>query len=145
MSDNLQIAMDRLLPVFKATDEVLNEWSGEKCMQFPNLLGMIAIKLNWDEKQIKENDPFVRWYVRSHADWHVTRGAHGGIMKAENKQKKDSDRIAKILAKAEIKAAIESSAALKSAASTPVIDNKDSSDSMFDESSFDDIQDELDS
>lgn len=124
MSDPIQIAMDRLTPIFKVVDEVLGEWSkdpkSEGCLQFPVLMGMLAVKTTWTDKQARENDPFIRWYVRNHPEWHVTRGAHGGIMKAEDKQKKEAVKIAKLAAKADMKAALEAELAAKKAA--PVVD-----------------------
>jgi hypothetical protein len=136
MSDPIQAATDRLVPIFKVVDEVLSEWSkdksGDGCLQFPVLMGMMVIKTNWTDKQVRENDPFIRWYVRNHPEWHVTRGAHGGIMKAEDKQKKEAVKNAKIAAKADMKAALEAELAAKKAA--PVVDatvdsESDSSDS----------------
>lgn len=118
MNNTIQVAMDRLLPVFQATDEALNNWNGDGCLQFPTLMTTLALKMNWDEKQMRENDPFVRWYVRNHPDWHVTRGAHGGIMKMEDKQKKDSVKQAKATAKAEMKAALEAEIEAKKVAET---------------------------
>lgn len=137
MSDPIQIAMDRLTPIFKVVDEVLGEWSkdikSEGCLQFPVLMGMLAVKTDWTDKQARENDPFIRWYVRNHPEWHVTRGAHGGIMKAEDKQKKEAAKNAKLAAKADMKAALEAELAAKKAA--PIADQSaidsesDSSDS----------------
>lgn len=116
MSNIVQNVLDRLAPLFQATDEALSEWTGEGNLQFPVLLGMMAVKLNWDEKQVRENDPLVRYYVRNNPDWYVTRGAHGGIMRSTEKQKKEGDKLAKDLAKAQMKAAID---AKTSAASQP--------------------------
>ena len=89
-------ACDDLRPIFRATNEALSEWTGEGNLQFPKLLEMLALKLNWGEKQLREADVLVRWYVRRHPDWHVTRGAHGGIMRASEKQKKEAAKLAKI-------------------------------------------------
>lgn len=133
MNDSIQVAMDRLVPIFQKTDEVLSEWSGDGCLQFPALMGMLSLKFNWDEKQSRENDPFVRWYVRNHPDWYVTRGAHGGIMRREDQQKKEALKQAKASAKAEMKAALEAELAAKKAIQvvTPAVDdsNSDSKDS----------------
>jgi hypothetical protein len=74
-------------------------------------MGMLAVKLNWDEKQVRENDPIVRYYVRNHPDWYVTRGAHGGIMRTTEKQKKEAEKTAKTTVKEQMKAAIEAKAA----------------------------------
>lgn len=110
----IQQVLDKVNNVFVPTDEVLNEWraSGPKGnLQFPALLGMIAVKMNWDEEQVRVNDPIVRYYVRNNPDWHVTRGAHGGIMPSEDKQKKESDRLAKLLAKEQARTAVEAKTA----------------------------------
>ena len=123
MSNTVQNVLDKLAPLFQATDEVLGEWSGEGNLQFPVLLGMMAVKLNWDEKQVRENDPLVRFYVRNNPDWYVTRGAHGGIMRATEKQKKEADRAAKEAARLQMKAAIE---AKTSATALPTDTDSDS-------------------
>lgn len=114
MSDSKEVienVLKELTGLFQVTDQVINEWNGEGNLQFPVLLGMMAVKLNWDEKQVREADPFVRKYVRSHPDWYVTRGAHGGIMRASEKQKKEAAKAAKDLAKKQMKDAIEAQAA----------------------------------
>lgn len=114
MSNYAKTASDRLIPIFDTIEKCLNEWTGDGCLQVPNLIGMLAVRLNWDEKQVRENDPIVRWYVRNHNDWYVTRGAHGGIMKLEDKKKKEELKAAKDALKAEMKAQIEQAAELKS-------------------------------
>lgn len=115
MSDDSELVMtevfDELKPIYQATEQSLNEWQGEGNLQFPILLGMIAVRMNWDEKQVRENDPFVRKYVRKHPKWHVTRGAFGGIMRKEAKDKKEADKVAKELAKQQLKEAVEAKAA----------------------------------
>lgn len=112
----MQAVFDELKPIYEATEQSLNEWQGEGNLQFPILLGMIAVRMNWDEKQLRENDPFVRKYVRKHSKWHVTRGAFGGIMRTEDKQKKEADKNAKELAKKQMKDAIVAKAAALAAA-----------------------------
>lgn len=106
-NETAQEVIDDLMPIFQATEEALNEWKGEGNLQFPVLLGMVAVRLNWDEKQVRENDPFVRKFVRKNKDWYVTRGAHGGIMKASERQKKEAALLAKEEAKKQIGAALE--------------------------------------
>lgn len=118
MNDTIQKVTDSLSAIFAATDTALNEWSGEGCLQFPVLFGMLAVKMNWNEKQVRENDPIVRYYVRNNPDWYVTRGAHGGIMRISDKLKKETEKSNKEAIKAKIKAEIEAKAAL--ATSTPV-------------------------
>lgn len=126
MNNNIQPVLDSLTSLFQATDQALSEWNGEGNLQFPVLLGMMAVKLNWDEKKIRENDPLIRYYVRHNSEWHVTRGAHGGIMKASEKQKKDAAISAKETAKAQMQAALEAKAALAVQAVAPVTTSSDS-------------------
>jgi hypothetical protein len=114
MSNTVQAVLDKLAPLFQTTNEVLTEWAAgasEGNLQFPVLLGMMAVKLNWDEKQVRENDPLVRFYVRNNPEWYVTRGAGGGIMRATEKQQKDAAKAAKEAAKAQLQAAIEAKTA----------------------------------
>jgi|SRR5579885_3098755 len=111
MSNPKQSIMDDFSSLYDAVTEALSEWRGEGCLQFPSLLATLAVKLNWNESQVREYDPVVRIFVRRHPDWHVTRGAHGGIMRASEKQKKEEAKAAKDRAKAEMKAAIEAKAA----------------------------------
>lgn len=106
-NETIQEVIDDLLPIFQATEQALNEWTGDGNLQFPVLLGMIALRLNWNEKDVRENDPFVRKYVRKNKNWYVTRGAHGGIMKASDRQKKEAVKIAKDIAKKQIEEALE--------------------------------------
>lgn len=110
MNNTIKSVTDKLSAVFVATDEALTEWSNGKPegnLQFPALLGMLAIKMNWDEKQVRENDPLVRFYVRNNPDWHVTRGAHGGIMPVSVKQKKEADRLAREQSKEAARTVVE--------------------------------------
>lgn len=131
MSKTVQDVLDRLSPLFQATDDVLAAWNGEGNLQFPTLLGMMAVKLNWDEKQVRENDPLVRYYVRNNPDWYVTRGAHGGIMRSTEKQKKEQAKLAKEAAKAQVLAAVEAKVAAVTASNntSTITDAPESSDS----------------
>ena len=114
-----QKVLNELSELFDVTDQALSEWTGEGNLQFPALLLKMAVRLNWSDKQMREADPFVRKYVRSHPDWHVTRGAHGGIMRASERQKKEELRVAKELAKKQLQDQIEAQAVAKATPSTP--------------------------
>jgi hypothetical protein len=113
MSDNKEVKTKLLAEIdqiFDVTDVALNEWlakAEEGNLQFPILLLTVAAKFNWDDKTMRENDPIVRKYVRNHPDWYVTRGAHGGIMKRSERDKKEAAKAAKDLAKKQIQEAIE--------------------------------------
>ena len=107
MSDTIQTVLSQLVAVFTATDEILNEWQGEGNLQIPNLMGMLAVKMNWNEKQVRETDPIVRFYIRNNPDWFVTRGAHGGIMRASDRQKKEKALADKEALKKQMRATID--------------------------------------
>lgn len=111
MSEVIQATLDRLAEIFTVTDEVLSDWTGETNLQFPVLLGMIAVKMNWDEKQVREADPLIRFYIRNNPDWYVTRGAHGGIMRSSDKQKKELAKANKDAIKKQMQAIIDAKVA----------------------------------
>lgn len=117
---HIQSYLDSKIPMFQVVDEVLNDWTGEGCLQFPTLMGTVTAKLGWigkeGDKIARANEPIIRDYVRNHPDWYVTRGAHGGIMRASEKQKKEEVRLAKEKARAELTAALEAEVARKKAA-----------------------------
>jgi len=113
---DIQNFLDEQAPYLSVVEEVLNEWTGEGCLQFPTLMGSVQLKLGWDDKTSRAKEPIIREFVRNHSTWYVTRGAHGGIMRRAEKQKKDAERAAKEKAKAELTAAIEAEDARKKAA-----------------------------
>lgn len=105
--ESLHAELDQL---FDATEAALEEWSakGEEAnLQFPTLFMELATKFNWSEKNMRENDPFIRKYIRSHPKWHVRAGAHGGIMRKADWDKKNASKFAKELAKKQMAEAIE--------------------------------------
>lgn len=123
MSDVIDTNLQKIKAIWQATDEALSEWTGEGNLQIPVLLGMIAVRQQWDEEAVRHADPFVRFHVRNHPDWHVTRGAKGGIMRKSDKDKKEAVRQAKELAKQQMKDALEAKAASAVNAATPVSDS----------------------
>jgi len=128
---SIQSFLDSQVSYLLVVEEILNEWSGEGCLQFPNLMSTLIIKMDWQDKEgektARAKEPIIREYVRTHPDWHVTRGAHGGIMRASEKQKKEDTRLAKEKAKAEMILALEAELARKKAlaqtTASPVTDN----------------------
>lgn len=112
---HIQSFLDGQISMLLAVDEVLNEWKGEGCFQFPKLMETLTAKLGWDSEVQRKKEPIIREYVRNHPDWYVTRGAHGGIMKRSEKEQKDALKAAKDKAKAELTAALEAEAARKKA------------------------------
>lgn len=107
MDDVKKNIINKLDSLFTSIDEVISNWTGTDNLQFPVLLGMMSVKMGWDEKQVRENDPMVRYYIRNNPAWFVTRGAKGGIMRASDKQKKESLKVAKDVAKQQIQEALE--------------------------------------
>lgn len=120
---NIQSFLDSQVAILTVVDEVLNEWTGEGCLQFPTLMITVSSRLGWDNgseeglKQQRAKEPIIREYVRTHPVWYVTRGAHGGIMKRAEKQKKEEVKAAKDKAKADLMAVLEAEAARKKAES----------------------------
>ncbi len=116
---HIQSYLDSKVPMFQIVDEVLDAWTGEGCLQFPTLMGAVIPKMGWigeeGEKLARANEPIIRDYVRNHENWHVTRGAHGGIMRKADQQKKAEAKAAKEKAKADMAAAIEAEVARKKA------------------------------
>ncbi len=125
MNTNVNHVLDRLSVIFLATEEILNDWSADTNLQFPALLSMLTARFNWNEKQLKEADAVVRYYVRNNPDWHVTRGARGGIMRAADKQKKQQALLLKEAAKKQMKEKIEASASASASASVDTSESTD--------------------
>ena len=115
MNENIKRSVEKFESIANAAEVALNEWTGDGCLQFPALLATMAVKFNWDEQEIRRNDPLVRFYIREHNDWHVTRGAHGGIMRMSDKAKKEQSKTAKNAAKEAARAAVEAKEAPVSA------------------------------
>src|SRR5271157_388342 len=101
MSNDIDNVMEQFSVVIKTTNEVLNEWNWdeEDTLQFPRLLGLLAVKMNWTDKEAREHDPIIRFYVRRDSEWSVSRGAYGGIMRASDKLKKAQTALGKNLKK----------------------------------------------
>ncbi len=125
MSDVIDNNLEKIRAIWQATDEALAEWTGEGNLQIPVLLGMIAVRQQWDEEAVRHADPFVRFHVRNHPDWHVTRGAKGGIMRKADKDKKEATRLAKELVKQQMKDALEAKAANAANPAPPPSDSSD--------------------
>jgi len=117
-TNNIQNYFDsQLAPLFNVVEEVLNDWTGDKCYQLPVLLMNIATRMNWDTdgKQLRAKDSIIRDYIRNHPDWDITRGAHGGVVRRSAKLNKEAAAKAKResieAAKKEIMATIDSNVA----------------------------------
>lgn len=89
--------------VWETTDECLKDHDYSKSnLQFPDLMSKIVLKLELDEKMAREMDAIVRFHVRRHSDYGVTRGAHGGIVCLATKRAKEEAKLEKLKAKNEM-------------------------------------------
>jgi hypothetical protein len=141
MNSTIQKALDSLFPVFEKTEETLSEWTGAGNLQFPVLLTSLASKLNWDDDQVRRLDPIVRYYVRVHPEWCVTRGAHGGIMRLSDKKKKEDAKAVKSTVKDQVKAAIDAKIA---EAASRVATSSTTEDKVLDTEADSDFEDDTD-
>lgn len=112
MNKTIETVIENLTAVYVATEEALGTWTSEESLKFPTLMGMLAVKLNWDEKQVRENDPLVRHYVRHNSEWTVDRGAKGGLQRVAVKNaKEEAQKATKAAAKKAVRDAVEAKVA----------------------------------
>jgi hypothetical protein len=111
MNDPIESFLDSQRPILNLVDQMLDDWKSEALYQVPQLLLNMGARLDWDSKQLRKYDPIVRAYLKDHPVWYVTRGAHGGIMRRNEHDKKEADKAAKLRAKEELKATLEAKAA----------------------------------
>jgi len=107
MASNIEKSLEKLSGLFALVDEALLSWESKKNLQIPELLKMIAIRENWTEKQMREADPLIRYYVRNHPEFYVTRGAHGGIQHIKVKKEREEIEAIKAVLKDEMKTELE--------------------------------------
>jgi hypothetical protein len=105
---NVEEALTNMKPILEATEEALIEYNSDENYKIPELIGAVALKLNWNEADIRANEHIVRHYVRNNKEWYVTRGAHGGAQRISVRDAKEEAKKAKVAAKADLRAAIES-------------------------------------
>jgi hypothetical protein len=123
--------------IFDAADEVLSEWKSEQKIKFPELMGMLAVRMNMTDKRARQLEGVVRYYVRNHPDWYMIQGANGGIMPRSQYQKKQDDKLSKLMAKQQLKTAIETKVAAVNNKPvnvvTNVVDDSDEVEELADE------------
>ena len=130
MNENIDNVIQQIIPIWQATEAELDRWTSEGNLQFPELLEKLAANQNWTDKQLREYDPLIRFYVRRHPNFHVTRGAHGGIMRKSDKDKKDLAKTLKESLKKQMQAELvarvaEMSAKLLATSPTQIPDSSD--------------------
>jgi hypothetical protein len=107
MTDKKQNTLDKVSAICDATDDALASYTGNDNIQLPVLVGMVAARMGWNTKQLRENDPIVRFYIRNHPDYAITKGPHGGVIPRAVWEKKQVVKNAKAAAKIEMQAKLD--------------------------------------
>lgn len=86
--------LNKLSELYDEIDAILDS-SSEK-LQVPELVLMIGNNRGMDEKESKELDHPIRYYLKNHDKWYLGRGAKGGILplqvlKEKNKAKEEKE------------------------------------------------------
>lgn len=131
MSNTKSITLQDLQSIIDATEDALNEWQGNGNLKFPDLVSSVAIKLGLDEKQAREADGIIRFYVRRNENFHVTRGQKGGIMRSSDRDKKLKAKETRAALKAEMKAKIDEKVSLPVDDDTSEDSEQDIEDQVF--------------
>ena len=123
MNDNVKNYLAFCQQVSEATEQALEGYfaKSEENIQFPSLVTTVSSMINHDPKVVADVDQHVRQYVRRHADYHVSRGAKGGIMKMAVYQKRQAGKAAQEAAKQQIAAQVEAKVAAATVTATPVV------------------------
>lgn len=103
---NKTVVLDLFYSIFEQVDIVLDSYQGSSKMQVPNLVAQVGKNLDMDDKQIKEADPIIRYYIRNHDKWCSSRGRTGGIELRDNKTAKLAAKAAQQEIKDQLKASI---------------------------------------
>ncbi len=125
MNENVKNYLGFCQEVSEATEQALVEHfaKSEENLQFPTLVTAVSGIINCDSKIFGDVDQHVRQYVRRHPDYHVSRGAKGGIMLKAIYEKRLAGKAATEAAKKVIAAQVEAKVAAMTPAVTPVVDS----------------------
>ena len=123
----IEANLELVKAVWETTEECLKDHDYSKSnLQFPELMSKVVAKLSLDEKMAREMDAIVRFHVRRHIDYGVTRGAHGGIVCLATKRAKEEAKLEKLKAKNEMAEQIQKKLeSLKAQKESAPVDNKD--------------------
>lgn len=92
--------------IFAETEKILVDQASNN-LKFPQLIQLVSAKLNVSPDRQKVIDPFVRYYLKFHPDFHPSRGAKGGIEPMKNYQDRLSVKATKTAIKKELVAEID--------------------------------------
>ncbi len=116
MADNIKEFYEKkAVPLFNIVEEVLNLHNFEiiPYVQVPKLLSDMALKLDWTDADIQSYNGVVRWYLRSHQKYMITKGAKGGIILRAAREAKLAAQNAKDIEKEKMRKAIEEAAEMQ--------------------------------
>jgi len=117
-SSDIQFYAESKSKMLAVVEQVLNEWQSTGNMQLPILLGRVKIKMGWDDKELKANDPIIRDFLsRFSSKYCIARGPFGGVARRVDRQAKIALALAKRQAIADAKAEVE--AALQAKLANP--------------------------
>jgi len=99
----IEANLELVKTVWETTELCLKDHDYNKSnLQFPDLMSKIVSSLELDEKMAREMDAIVRFHVRRHEGYGVTRGAHGGIVCLATKRAKEEAKLEKLKVKNEM-------------------------------------------
>lgn len=113
MNEDLKRSSEFFITVCESAEAILDEYKFAENLQFPDLLEMVIARLSLDASLFKDADHFIRYHVRNHSKYHVSRGAKGGIMPKATHAKKLALKAAKDAAKQEIHSQLDAKFAPK--------------------------------
>lgn len=106
MKDSVKNYLSFCQEVAEATEQALVDYFAKSSenLQFPTLVTTVSTLIKCDVKTVGDVDQQVRQYVRRHDDYHVSRGAKGGIMPRASYDKRQAAK-KQILAQVDAKVA----------------------------------------
>lgn len=113
MKTDIDDVLNKAKLIFEEVESVLSEHNDDTCYKVPSLIKVLAVKLDWSEKQSRQNDQLIRFFLRDHSEYFITQGAKGGIQRKAVKAKKEQDKLLKDKLKEELKQIVEDKVASK--------------------------------
>lgn len=102
-----EVIVNKFSEIADLVDQVLNEYDQQNNLQIPVLVAMVAAKMNMSPDMAKQIDPAVRWYIKEHPSWEVSRGAKGGVIPASKMKARIDAKSNKVKLKKELTNKIE--------------------------------------
>lgn len=129
MSNIVETVGADAMRVYSTALKFLEEWKFESNLQFPKLVEDVAKELKiTEDRDLKELDAQIRYFVRRNPTYKAKRGAHGGIALASAEAQREAAKTARLAAKAEAAAKVEAQVAAATASTPSLTDEADESD-----------------